>query len=76
MPASVSPAIVLIALLAAHILVQGAVDLYEAVRGRKSLGRSRMWLLLVGGIAQLMFGLWMIAQPGRARRACRSRRSS
>jgi uncharacterized membrane protein HdeD (DUF308 family) len=56
-------AIVLIALLAAHILVQGAVDVYEAVRGRKSLGRSRMWLLLVGGIAQLMFGLWMIAQP-------------
>jgi uncharacterized membrane protein HdeD (DUF308 family) len=56
-------AVVLIALLAAHILVQGAVDLYEAVRARKSLRRGRLWLLLVGGIAQLLFGLWMIAQP-------------
>jgi uncharacterized membrane protein HdeD (DUF308 family) len=56
-------AVVLIALLAAHILVQGAIDIYEAVRARKSLGRGRFWLLMVGGIAQLLFGLWMIAQP-------------
>ena len=56
-------AVVLIALLAAHILVQGSVDIYEAVGNRKSLGRGRFWLLLVGGIAQLLFGLWMIAQP-------------
>ena len=56
-------AVVLIALLAAHILVQGVVDLYDAFRAGKSLGRGRLLLLLVGGIAQLLFGLWMIAQP-------------
>lgn len=33
-------------------LMQGAVDIYEAVRGRKSLRRGRLWLLLVGGIEQ------------------------
>ena len=56
-------AVVLIALLAAHILVQGVIDIYEAVRARKSLGRGRLWLLLIGGIAQLLFGVWMIMQP-------------
>ena len=33
-------AVVLIALLAAHILVQGVVDIYEAVRARRSLGEA------------------------------------
>ncbi|MFL7870445.1 MAG: HdeD family acid-resistance protein [Anaerolineales bacterium] len=56
-------AVLLIALLAAHILVQGVVDIYEAVRARRSLGRSRLWLLVIGGMAQLLFGIWMIAQP-------------
>jgi len=56
-------AVLLIALLAAHILIQGGVDTYAALRGRKSLSRGRFWLLLIGGIAQLLFGIWMIAQP-------------
>ena len=55
--------VILIALLAALILIQGGVDLYAALRERKSLKRSRFWLLLIGGIAQLLFGVWMIAQP-------------
>jgi uncharacterized membrane protein HdeD (DUF308 family) len=56
-------AVILIALLAALILIQGGVDFYTAVRERKSLSRGRFWLLLIGGIAQLLFGIWMIAQP-------------
>jgi uncharacterized membrane protein HdeD (DUF308 family) len=56
-------AVLLIALFAAHILIQGGVDIYAAFQGRKSLGRGRFWLLLIGGIAQLLFGFWMIAQP-------------
>ena len=56
-------AVLLIALLAAHILVQGGVDVYAAIRERKTLSRGRFWLLLIGGIAQLLFGIWMIAQP-------------
>ena len=56
-------AVLLIALLAAHILIQGGSDLYAALRERKSLSRGRFWLLLIGGIAQLLFGVWMIAQP-------------
>jgi uncharacterized membrane protein HdeD (DUF308 family) len=56
-------AVVLIALLAALILIQGVVDLYVAIRERKSLRRGRFWLLLIGGIAQLLFGVWMITQP-------------
>ena len=56
-------AVILISLLAAHILIQGGVDLYAAVREQQSLGRARFWLLLIGGIAQLLFGIWMILQP-------------
>jgi uncharacterized membrane protein HdeD (DUF308 family) len=56
-------AIILIALIAAQVLIQGGSDLYAAFRERKVLSRGRFWLLLIGGIAQLLFGLWMIAQP-------------
>lgn len=56
-------ALILIALIAAQILIQGGADIFAALRERKVLSRGRFWLLLIGGIAQLLFGLWMIAQP-------------
>jgi len=56
-------AIILIALIATQILIQGGTDIFAALRERKALSRGRFWLLLIGGIAQLLFGLWMIAQP-------------
>lgn len=56
-------AVILIALIAAQILIQGGTDIFAALRERKALSRGRFWLLLIGGIAQLLFGLWMIAQP-------------
>lgn len=56
-------AVILIALIAAQALIQGVSDIFAAVRERKYLSRGRFWLLLVGGIAQLLFGFWMIAQP-------------
>lgn len=56
-------AVILIALIAAQILIQGGSDIYAAICERKYLSRGRFWLLLIGGIAQLIFGLWMIAQP-------------
>jgi uncharacterized membrane protein HdeD (DUF308 family) len=56
-------AVILISLVAAQALIQGASDIYAAVRERKYLSRGRFWLLLISGIAQLLFGLWMIAQP-------------
>ncbi len=56
-------AVILIALITAQVLIQGGSDIYAAIRERKYLSRARFWLLLLGGIAQLLFGLWMIAQP-------------
>lgn len=55
--------VILIALLAAQILVQGGTDLLTAFRERNIISRGRFWLLLIGGIAQLFFALWMVAQP-------------
>ncbi len=56
-------AVILIALFAAQILIQGSSDIYTGFRGHKYLSRGRLGLLLLGGIAQLLFGFWMIAQP-------------
>lgn len=56
-------AVILIALIAAQILIQGGTDIFTGLRERKALSRGRFWLLLIGGSAQLLFGLWMIAQP-------------
>jgi len=36
---------------------------YAAFRDRASLSGGRFWLLLIGGIAQLFFAVWMIFQP-------------
>jgi uncharacterized membrane protein HdeD (DUF308 family) len=55
--------VILIALIAAQALIQGVSDIYAAIREHKVLSRGRFWLLLIGGIAQLLFGIWMIAQP-------------
>jgi uncharacterized membrane protein HdeD (DUF308 family) len=55
--------IILIAMVAVQILVQGGSDLYTAFQERGKLRGGRFWLLLIGGIAQLLFGIWMIAQP-------------
>lgn len=56
-------AVILIALVAAQVLIQGGADIFAALRSRKALSTGRFWLLLIGGLAQLLFGLWMIAQP-------------
>ena len=56
-------AVILISLIAAHALIQGGADIYAVIHERQYLSRGRFWLLLLGGIAQLLFGLWMIAQP-------------
>jgi len=55
--------IVLVALIATQALIQAASDIYAAISGRAELERGRFWLLVLGGIAQLFFGLWMIFQP-------------
>jgi uncharacterized membrane protein HdeD (DUF308 family) len=55
--------IILIALIATQALIQAASDIYAAIRGRTELEKSKLWLLVLGGIAQLFFGLWMIFQP-------------
>jgi uncharacterized membrane protein HdeD (DUF308 family) len=56
-------AVVLIALIATQVLIQGGSDIFSAIRERKALNKGRFCLLVVGGIAQFLFGLWMIAQP-------------
>jgi uncharacterized membrane protein HdeD (DUF308 family) len=56
-------AVILISLIAAQVLIQGGSDIYAALKERQYLSRGRFWLLLIGGIAQLFFGLWMIVQP-------------
>lgn len=56
-------AVVLIGLIAAKVLVQGGSDVYAALTQREMLPRGRFWLLLIGGILQLLFAVWMIFQP-------------
>ena len=56
-------AIILIAMIAAQVIIQGSADILVAFSERKLIRRGRFWLLLIGGIAQLLFGIWMVAQP-------------
>jgi uncharacterized membrane protein HdeD (DUF308 family) len=54
-------AVILIAMIAAQVIIQGGSDIYASITERKNIERGRFWLLLIGGIAQLLFGMWMIA---------------
>jgi len=54
---------ILIALVATQALIQGASDIYSSIAFRKDLEKRWIMWLLLGGIAQLLFGLWMIFQP-------------
>jgi uncharacterized membrane protein HdeD (DUF308 family) len=56
-------AVILIAMIAAQAIIQGCSDIYAAFSERKLIVRGRFWLLFIGGIAQLLFGIWMVAQP-------------
>ncbi len=56
-------AVILIALIITQVLFQGGSDVYAAFHERKYISRGRFWLRLIAGSAQLLFGLWMIAQP-------------
>ena len=49
-------AVVLIALIATQVLIQGGSDIFSAIRERKALNKGRFWLLLVGGLASSSLG--------------------
>lgn len=55
--------VVLLALIATRAILQGISDILSAFRSRKDLKGIWFLLLLVGGLAELIFGIWMIIQP-------------
>ncbi|MFC2026099.1 HdeD family acid-resistance protein [Chloroflexota bacterium] len=55
--------VVLIALIATHAIFQGGADIVSAMQGRGQLDSKRFWLLMVGGIIQVLFGIWIIFNP-------------
>jgi len=55
--------IVLLALIAMRAIIQGTSDILSAMRSRKDLKGIWFVLFLLGGMAELIFGIWMIFQP-------------
>lgn len=55
--------VVLLALIATRAILQGISDILSAFRSRKDLKGIWFLLLLVGGLAEIIFGIWMIIQP-------------
>ena len=56
-------AIVLVALVATHAIYQGVTDVYAAVKMRPEMKTGWFWWSVFAGIAQVIFGIWMIFQP-------------
>ena len=55
--------VILIALIATHAIFQGGADIVSAIHGGGQLERVRFWLMMVGGIVQVLFGIWIIFNP-------------
>jgi uncharacterized membrane protein HdeD (DUF308 family) len=55
-------ALVLVLLMAANAIVTGALDIAMAVRLRRVLRGH--WLLLLGGVVSILFGVLVVAAPG------------
>lgn len=56
-------AAVLIALIAIRAIIQGISDLLSALRSRKNLKGIWFVFYLLGGLTELIFGIWIIFQP-------------
>ena len=56
-------AVILIALIATHAIYQGVSDIYAAIKMRPELITGWFWWSVIAGIAQVIFGIWMIFQP-------------
>jgi uncharacterized membrane protein HdeD (DUF308 family) len=55
--------VVLLALIATRAIIQGISDILSAIRSRKELRGLWFALMMLGGIAEVIFGIWMIFQP-------------
>ena len=55
--------VVLLALIAARAIIQGISDIISAYRSREDLKGIWFALKILGGLAELIFGIWMIFQP-------------
>jgi uncharacterized membrane protein HdeD (DUF308 family) len=53
----------MLALIAARAIFQGSSDVISAIQSRQQLNGIWFALLILGGIAELVFGIWMIFQP-------------
>ena len=55
--------VIVLALLIAHIVIQGGMDIYIAFKAKEELTTGSFWMFLIGGIIQLLFGVWMVMNP-------------
>lgn len=56
-------AVVLLAFIAVKAVVQGITDIYQSIQERAQLRPGVVVLFILGGIVQLIFGLWVVVQP-------------
>lgn len=56
-------AVVIVALIATQAIYQGASDIWISYGERKRSGALRFWLVFLGGLVQIIFGLLMVFQP-------------
>ena len=54
---------ILLAMTGARAIIQGISDLVSAIKSRQEMRGIWFALTIVGGIAELLFGIWMIFQP-------------
>ena len=55
--------VILIALIATHAIFQGAMDLYTTMKTRSEMSGGWFAWHIFAGIAQILFGIWMVLNP-------------
>jgi uncharacterized membrane protein HdeD (DUF308 family) len=55
-------ALVLLLFIAAWAITTGVMQIVGAIRVRKEIDNE--WLLILGGVVSVLFGLMLLAQPG------------
>jgi uncharacterized membrane protein HdeD (DUF308 family) len=55
--------VIILALIATHAIFQGVSDIIAANQTKPDLRKSWYYWSIIAGIAQIIFGIWMVFQP-------------